>query len=333
MSVWWQIPQYLAVGLSEVGRSGPLPACVAGCLATRAAWLPVRPPACLPTSPLPSGLPACRPAQPRLPSLALRFAGVHLHRPAGAVATSSTLVAAIPAVELGVNIQSRLCFHHTGAHIGVVFVFHTGVHLHRPAGAVLRPGPRRNALLLHGAAAAVRGHRQLPVRHARRRCIGLLLPQGQLLQGLQRMPARVLVPCSLLRPGASCMSRPPSVLLPCPPPMPTRAGALVLGASVITSRMDPSGQGWLPKDLNQVGREGGERGGGREAGGQLKALRRGAAARTRVCRWRLSVVAWLDLSHAPSRLAAFRAGWTCSVPVPGSPHVRQPAARPIHPIS
>ncbi|PSC75608.1 NRT1 PTR FAMILY -like [Micractinium conductrix] len=29
------------------------------------------------------------------------------------------------------------------------------------------------------------------------------------------------------------------------------SGALVLGASVITSRMDPSGQGWLPKDLNQ----------------------------------------------------------------------------------
>jgi hypothetical protein len=30
------------------------------------------------------------------------------------------------------------------------------------------------------------------------------------------------------------------------------AGALVLGASVITSRMDPAGEGWLPKDLNHV---------------------------------------------------------------------------------
>ena len=55
----------------------------------------------------------------------------------------------------------------------------TGLHFYRPDGAVLRPGPRRHALLLHGPGAAQRVHRLVPVR-----CAEFLVVQGVGLQGV-----------------------------------------------------------------------------------------------------------------------------------------------------
>jgi hypothetical protein len=126
MSVWWQVPQYLAVGLSEVG-AGAMGGCWvgegSGIWWVRTQWVGgwAR---CM----LASGRPIRQPASPLLPV-----------RPAPGSNRMVLLPACLP-------------------------VPAAGVHLHRAAGAVLRPGPRCDALLLHGPAAAVGLHWQLPLR-------------------------------------------------------------------------------------------------------------------------------------------------------------------------
>lgn len=69
----------------------------------------------------------------------------------------------------------------------------------------------------------------------------------------------------LLLPLQSCRASLPTLMDGCVPsvspgprrspstlPLHPAAGALVYAVTVITRRMDPLGEGWLPKDLNHV---------------------------------------------------------------------------------